>query len=118
MDRDLDPQYSQYVQQNLQVFNDTVIKLQHQHGTLQHFLSTIDQHIENITHELFSEAYDSELRFGIMEHESRAVRTSTIPQAARELILERIRIYFLSIFIYNNILFDKLIFLLFTPLKI
>jgi len=93
MDRDLDPQYSQYVQHNLQVFNDAIIKLQHQHGTVQHFLSTIDQHIQNVTHELFSEAYDSELRFGIMEHESRAARTSTIPQAARELILERIRIY-------------------------
>lgn len=93
MDRDLDPQYSQYVQQNLQTFNDTIVKLQNQHGTLNQLLITVDRHIENITHELFSEAYDSELRFAIMNHESRAARTSTIPQAARELILERIRIY-------------------------
>jgi flagellar biosynthesis chaperone FliJ len=89
MDRDLDPQYSQYVQHNLQTFNDAIIKIQHQHGTVQHFLSTIDQHIQNITHELCSEAYDSELRFAIMEHESRAARTLTIPQSARELILDR-----------------------------
>ena len=93
MDRDLDPQYSQYVQQNLQTFNDTIVKLQNQHGTLNQLLITVDRHIENITHELFSEAYDSELRFAIMNHESRAARTSTIPVAARELILERIRIY-------------------------
>ena len=56
-------------------------------------MGKIDEHIKNLTHELFSEAYDSELRFAMMEHDTRATRTTSVPLAAQRLIHERIRVY-------------------------
>lgn len=93
LDRDLDPRYSEYLQQNVQTFSDIMIKLQHQHGTLGSLIAEIDVHIEHLTHELFSEGYDAELRFSMNNHQMRLNRSGNLPDAARALILDRIRNY-------------------------
>lgn len=93
LDRDLDPQYSVTIQSYIQTINECIINLQHQHGTLDNLLQRIDQHQVNINHELFSEGYDSELRSSMMNHVNRLNRESYIPEAAKNLILDRLRNY-------------------------
>jgi hypothetical protein len=93
LDRDLDARYSEYLQKNVQTFSDVMIKLQHQHGTLGNLIAEIDTHIEHLTHELFSEGYDSELRFDMTNHQVRLLRSGNLPDAARALVIDRIRNY-------------------------
>jgi len=93
LDRDLDTRYSEYLQQNVQTFSDVMIKLQYQHGTLGNLITEIDTHVEHLTHELFSEGYDSELRFSMTNHQVRLSRSGNLPDAARALVIDRIRNY-------------------------
>jgi len=93
LDRDLDSQYSSAVQTYVQTFNEAIISLQHQQGSLAECLSQIDQHLINITHELFSEGYDTELRASMLNHQCRLTRNSNLPIAGQELALDRIRNY-------------------------
>jgi len=93
LDRDIDSQYSTVIQSYVQTINECIINLQHQHGTLDELLQKIDLHQTNINHELFSEDYDSGLRSSMMNHSNRLTRESQIPEAARNLILDRVRNY-------------------------
>ncbi len=93
LDRDLDPKYSQVIQSYIQTFNQSIINIQHDRGSLEGLLAEIDTHISNLTHELFSESYDLELRNSMLNHASRLTRAGNIPEEAKNLIIERLRIY-------------------------
>lgn len=93
LDRDLDPRYSESLQSYIQTFNDTIIAVQHQKGSMSELVQKIDQHILDISHELFSAGYDSGLRNSMMNHDMRMQREFSLPEAARTLALDRIRNY-------------------------
>lgn len=93
LDRDLDPRYSEVIQSYIQTFNESIIAIQHQQGSVSELLAKIDQNIVDISHELFSEGYDSDLRNSMMNHTMRLQREFAIPEAARYLAIDRIRTY-------------------------
>lgn len=93
VDRDLDPRYSEIIQSYIQTFNDSIITIQHQQGALPELIQKIDQHILDISHELFSAGYDADLRNSMMNHTMRMEREFNLPEAARNLALDRIRNY-------------------------
>lgn len=93
LDRDLDPRYSEVLQSHIQTFNDSIIAIQHQQGSLPELVQKIDQHILDISHDLFSAGYDADLRNSMMNHEMRLTREFQLPEAAQNLVLDRIRAY-------------------------
>jgi SAM-dependent methyltransferase len=93
LDRDIDKQYSEFIQIYVSSFNESIIEIQHQYGHLPDLIHKIDEHIAHITHELYSESYDNDLRTSMMNHQVRLSRSSNMPNEARELIKDRLRNY-------------------------
>lgn len=93
LDRDLDPAYAEYVRKQINSYTDIIHQVNQQHGTLAQFIKDLDQHIDLVTYELFSGTYDEELSRSMMNHDHRLTRSSTIPESAKEQLVNRIRIH-------------------------
>ena len=93
IDRDLDPPYAEYIRRKINWYTDTIHQINQQHGTLSQFITDLDQHIELVTYELFSGAYNEELNRDMMDHDHRMARASSIPELAKEQLINRIRVH-------------------------
>jgi hypothetical protein len=91
LERDLAPTYAEYIQQNITAHTDLIQQIRQQHGTREQFIRELDQHIELVTYELFSGTYNDEINQGMMEHEHRMNRSASIPENAKDLLINRIR---------------------------